>query len=288
MKRRAEDTYEDTHVKRVKFNPTEQNGKENVKPAKSIDNSVETANEPQKVENSTSEPRDETTVNMSMRLGKNTGEPGWTIMLRNYEENDYNKLEDLFQTITDWKHYLFPKANPILCFLQDKFGIWRAGAVVYIKNRTLKISLLAVSETHRAQGIGRTIVHYIIEKLKPFYDNAFAAVMKDEEPQKFWAKVNFLDPDKDKEYKSLLEESEQTLIIKEMKGQYPPFDGNKFGSPVHQRSLKRYVETEEELAALKENLKKMDEGIIIFDDDEDDSSFHPESDGSISQTNTEH
>ena len=59
-----------------------------------------------------------------------------------------------------------------------------------------------MSETHRAQGIGRTTVHYIIEKLKPYYDNAFAAVMKDEEPQKFWAKVNFLDPEKDKHYKS--------------------------------------------------------------------------------------
>ena len=59
-----------------------------------------------------------------------------------------------------------------------------------------------------------------------------------------------------------MEESEKTLIIKELKGEYPPFDSEKFDSPVHQRSLKRYVETEEELAVLKENLKKMDEGIF--------------------------
>jgi len=198
---------------------------------------------------------------------------GWALQIRELQESDICKVEDVFSTIRDWKDYVIWEENPKVVILCDTTGIWRAGAIYYSRVDTAKISLLATSIDYRRQGLGRVVVHFMVDFLKTKFAHIIAAVMDEKKATGFWKSVGFGQTDEVK-FQEKLHVNESTLPVYELRKEYPPFSEYEFQAAKRKLNLERFVETEEELERLKLKMEEMDNGELI-DTESDDSDFEP-------------
>jgi len=204
---------------------------------------------------------------------QNLNGTGWTLAVRPLQKDDIAKVEDIFATIRDWEDYIYWEEKPQIVALFDQTGIWRSSAVFYGKDDTAKISLLATSVSYRRQGLGRVVVHFMIDHLKTRFEHVIAAVMDEKKATGFWTSLGFGQTD-DEEFKKKLHKNETTLPVYKLEKAFAPFSECQFQPAKRKLNLERFVETEEELVALKAKLDEMDNGALI-ETDSDDSDFEP-------------
>lgn len=233
---------------------------------------------------------------------ENINETKWSLDCKPLEKNEELRLADLFASITDWEDFIFEEENPVLVMLKDPFHIWRGGAIIYVHENIIKITLLATFYYYRKQGLGRLLVKYIHHFAHEFQkkrnkisstENCFSSPMdiiavvssKDEDALGFWKKRGFVQSEA-KKFRNILHENEKTLVVMHLKQQrqqqekdddsYTNFLNSdyvvNFKEPKRNNNLKRYVTNEEELENLQKKIKQMDEG-ILFETDDDDSDF---------------
>jgi len=181
---------------------------------------------------------------------------GWKLEIRKLEESDSNCVPDLFDSIQDWKDFVFYHDNSVVGIIKDEYGVWRGGFVAYTYDKPclVKVPLFATSLHYRRQGLGRLLLSYLRQQAST---NASILVlaMDDEGPIDFWKSQGCTKVD-EKIFESVLTQDEKdSLIPMKLTNPGPPlaelqiqFDQNK---PVFKDMMKRYASTKEEIELLE-------------------------------------
>lgn len=192
---------------------------------------------------------------------------GWSLEIRQLEKADADCVPDLFDSIQDYKDFVFFESNAIVGLVKDEYGVWRGGFVGYYyeKPTIIKIPLFATSLHFRRQGLGRLLLAYLHEQ-SDSRASIIPLAMDDDVALSFWQSMGCEKVRDCSEINTVLTKDEiENLIAMKLS----TFDSkledliNKFASkpkPVYKDMMKRYASTEEEIKLLKECQKQMELG----------------------------